>query len=94
MEDKECASKSVVHTFDDLALAVSLAGLDEVRSRGVELQAVRLVSVGRLAHQDVLQRDDASRLLVRRVLKVVEAVVVQDEPASLPTLVSAACAAT
>lgn len=45
---------SIIHTFDDFALAVSLAGLDEVCSRGVELQTVRLVSVRRLAHQDVL----------------------------------------
>ena len=38
-------------------------------------------------HRDVLEGDDASGLLVRGELEVVEAVVVQDEPAPLPALV-------
>lgn len=42
------------------------------------------------AHLNVFQWDDASRLFVRRVFKVVEAVVVEDEPAPLPRFVPAA----
>ena len=40
---------------------------------------------------NILQRDDASRLLIRRVLKVIETVVIQDEPPSLPRLIAATC---
>ena len=39
---------------------------------------------------DILERDNSSRLLVGRVLEIVQAVVVEDEPASLPRLVAAA----
>lgn len=49
-----------------------------------------LASIWNLSDPDVLERDDAARLLVGRELKIVEAVVVQDEPASLPGLVPAA----
>lgn len=40
---------------------------------------------------DVLQGNDATGLLIRGVLEVVETVVVQDEPPSLPRLVATAC---
>ena len=73
------------------ALRVRLAGLDEVvASGGVQFEAVGFVAVLHLAHLNVLQRNDSARLLVRRVLEVVEAVVVEDEPAPLPRLVASA----
>lgn len=43
-----------------------------------------------VAYRDILKRDDSARLLVGRILEVVQAVVVENEPASLPTLVSTA----
>ena len=36
-----------------------------------------------LPHPDVLQGDDAPRLLVRRELEVVQAVVIEDEPSEI-----------
>jgi hypothetical protein len=52
----------------------------------VKFEAVWLLSVLSLPHLDVFQRNDPSGLLVRSVLKVVEAVVVQDKPPPLPAL--------
>ena len=77
-------------TFDNLSLAVRLARLDELGAGGVQLEAMRLVSILHLSHLNVLQRDDAEWLLVGRVLEVVETVVVQYEPPSLPALVTSA----
>jgi hypothetical protein len=51
---------------------------------------VRLASIGHLPDPDVFEGNDSSRLLVGGELEVVEAVVVQDEPASLPRLVTTA----
>ena len=78
-------------TFHHLALRVSLARLDELGAGCVQLKAVVLLPVLGLAYLDILQRNDATRFLVRRVLKVIQAVVVQDEPATLPALDAATC---
>ena len=51
---------------------------------------MRLAPVRNFPDPDVLERDDAARLLVGGELEVVEAVVVEDEPAPLPGLVTAA----
>ena len=77
-----------MRTFDDFAFAVRLACLDELGTGSVELEAVRLVSILDLPDLDVLQWNDAAGLLVRGVLEVVEAIVVEDEPAPLPALVA------
>ena len=51
--------------------------------------SIRLNDLGESwCHLDVLQRYDAPGLLVCGELKIVETVVVQDEPASLPALVA------
>ena len=47
---------------------------------------MRLAPVRHLPDTDIFQGDDSPRLFVRREFKVVEAVVVQDEPTALPTL--------
>lgn len=78
-------------TFDDFSFAVGFACLDELGAGGVKLEAVRLVSILDLPDLDVFQGDNAARLLVRRVLEVVQAVVVEDEPAPLPALVASTC---
>lgn len=78
-------------TFNNFSFTIGLAGFNEVGAGGVEFEAVRLVSVTRLAHSNILQRDNPPRLLVRRVLEVIKTVVVQDEPAPLPALVTAPC---
>lgn len=49
---------------------------------------MRLISILDLPDLDVLQWNDAARLLVCGVLEVVEAIVVEDEPAPLPALVA------
>lgn len=77
-------------TFDNFSLAVRLARLDELGAGGVQLEAMRLMSILHLSDLNVLQRDDAARLLVGRVLEVIETVVVQYEPPSLPALVTSA----
>jgi hypothetical protein len=50
----------------------------------VKFKAVWLLSVLSLPNLDVFQRNDPPGLLVRSVLKVVEAIVIQDEPPPLP----------
>lgn len=35
-------------------------------------------------HRNVLQRNDAPRLLVRRILEIIQTIVVQNEPAAFP----------
>ena len=51
--------------------------------------SIRLNDLGQSwCHLDVLQRYDTPGLLVCRELKIVETVVIQDEPASLPALVA------
>ena len=84
------SKKKLLLTFYDLALGVCLAGLDDVVAGGEELEAVLLAAVGRVPHPDVLEGDDAPGLLVGGELEVVEAVVVEDEPAALPALVAPA----
>ena len=77
------------HTFNNFAFRVCFAGLDHFVVGGEELEAVLLRPVRHLPHPDVLQRDDAPWLLVRRELEVVEAIVVQDKPPPFPALVAA-----
>lgn len=88
--------------FDDLGAAASiqlkavrlafigdfaLADLKVIRLR---LEAANEVGRGRVTHRDVLERDDAARLLISRVFEVVQAVVIEDEPPPLPALVAPA----
>jgi len=75
--------------LNHLAITVGLAGLDHLVARAEELEAVLLTSVSHISDRDVLKWDNSSRFLVGRELEVVEAVVVEDEPSSLPTLVPA-----
>lgn len=80
-----------VLSLHHFALGVRLARFDEVRTAaGVQLEAVLLLAIARLPHGDVLQRNDAPGFFVRRVLEVVQAVVVEDEPATFPALVTTA----
>lgn len=80
-----------VLTFHHFALTVSLARFNKVRTTArVKFEAVLLLSVRALPHRNILQRNNAPRLFVRCVFEIVQAVVVQDEPAPLPTLVPAA----
>lgn len=83
--------RAKVRTFDDFSLAVGFARFDELRASGVELEAVRLVPVLDLPDLNVLEGYYAPRLLVRRVLEIVQTIVVEDEPSSLPALVTSAC---
>jgi hypothetical protein len=48
---------------------------------------MRLIAIGDLTHRYILQWNDATRLLVRGVLKVIQAIIVQDEPTTFPRLV-------
>ena len=73
------------------ARAVGLAALDDVGHLRVDLED-KLLAVLVLArpHPDVLQGDDALGHILGRVLEVVQALVVQDEPSSLPAFPVAA----
>ena len=55
--------------------------------RGNNYKGERGKQTHECAHRDVLKGDYSSRFLVGRELEVVQAVVVEDEPSSLPTLV-------
>lgn len=80
-----------VFTFDDLTFRISLARFDEVRAATrVQFETKLFLSVGALAYRYVLQGDDAARLLVGGILEIVEAVVVEDEPATFPAFVATA----
>lgn len=48
---------------------------------------------GILSYLNIFQRNNSSRFLVGGVFKVIQTVVVQDEPASLPRFVAATCRA-
>lgn len=73
-----------------LAFAVCLASLDEVRGCRIQLKAIWFIAILDLTNLNILQWNDSPGLLVSCVLKVVEAVVVEDEPPPLPGLVAAA----
>lgn len=78
-----------VFPFDDFAFRISLAGFDEVRTAAsVQFEAKLFLSVGALSYRNVLERNDTTRFFVGRVLEIVEAIVVEDEPTPLPTLVA------
>lgn len=76
-----------VLTLHNLTLAVSLTGLDKVRGGGVQFETVTLLTIMDLPHFDILQRDNPSGLLIGGVFEIIETVIVEDEPSSLPTLV-------
>lgn len=79
-----------VFTFDNFSFGVVFACLNLVIGCRVDLETVLFRFVVDLAHVHILEWYDAARLFVGRELEVVEAAVVQDEPATFPRLVAAA----
>lgn len=71
-----------------LSFGVSLARLDNVVTGRVQLKTVWLASILHRSHLDILQRYNTAWLLVSRVLKIVQAVVIQNEPSTFPGLVA------
>ena len=73
-------------------VGVSFAPLDHLASRVAEYlkHPVLAILVWQRSHLDALQGDDALGAVLSSVLEVVEATVVQDEPATLPALPAAA----
>lgn len=77
--------------FHHLALGVRLARFDKLSSAArVQLKAVLFLAVGAVAYRDIFQRNNTPRLFIGGVLKVIQAVVIEDEPAPLPALVTSA----
>lgn len=70
------------------AVRLCLTGFDDLPfvAGVVQLETVGFPRVLHLPDAQVLQRDDSPGLLIRRVFKVIEAVVGEDEPAPLPGL--------
>jgi hypothetical protein len=83
--------RKMKHTFDHLALGVGFACFDDFVICGIKLKAVGLLGVLHNADLDVFQGDDALRFFVLREFEIVEAVVFQDEPSTLPALVTTTC---
>ena len=84
---KEGAACRVVGpTLHHPALAVHLGALDGAALLCDDLKAVRTLRIRDLPDEEVLERDGALWLVVFGLLKVVEAVIDQREPALLPVL--------
>lgn len=80
-----------VLTLDHLALRIRFAGLDDFgAAAGVQLEAELLAAVLHLADRNIFERDNSPRFLVGGIFKVVQTIIVQDEPSSLPRFVSSA----
>ena len=77
----------VVALYDG-TVGIGLAALHHLAARvGEDLEdPVLPVLVGQGAHLDPLEGDDSLRSVLSRVLEVVQAAVVQNEPTSLPVL--------
>lgn len=74
--------------LDDFPFRVRFTCLNKIGAPArIQLKTVLLLSVRTFPHRNVLQGDDASRFLVRRVLEIVQTVVIEDEPPPLPALV-------
>jgi len=83
-------SVDCVLAFHHFALRVGFAGFDEVVAASrVQFETVGFVAVLNFTNLNVFQGNDSSRFFVGRVLEVIEAVVVENEPAPLPRFVSA-----
>jgi len=54
----------------------------------MQFKAMWLLAILRLSNLDIFKRNNAPRLLIRCVFKIVEAIIVQDEPTPLPAFYS------
>lgn len=74
-----------VLSLHNFTFRVGFTGFYNVRATArVQLKAVRLIPILYLPYGDILQWNNATRFLVGRVLEIVQAVVVQDEPSAFP----------
>ena len=71
-------------TFDNFAVRIRLTGLDDFVARGEKFETMRLTPFRNFSDSYVLKGYYSSRLFVRREFKVVQAIVIQNEPAALP----------
>lgn len=80
-----------VLTFDHFPFRVRFACLYEIgAATRVQLETVLLLAIGRLTYWDIFQRNNASWFFVRRKFKIVQTIIVQDEPSSFPAFVASA----
>lgn len=78
-----------VFAFDHFALRVRFASFDEIGPAArVKFKTMLLLAVGTFPHRYIFQRDNATGLFIRRVLEIIQTVIVEDKPAALPALVS------
>ena len=71
-----------------LALRICLAGLDHFVVGGEEFKAMLLRPVTHFSHPDIFQGDDTTGLLVCGELEVIQAIIVENKPASFPAFVA------
>ena len=82
---------AVMISLNDSAGTVSFASFHDITGFVIDLEGPLLpVLVIQRSDCDVLQRDDALRYVLRRVLEIVEAPVIQDKPTSLPAFPASA----
>lgn len=75
-------------SLDDATVCLRLAGLDHLIFVvwDEELEAVRFLGVIDFSDTQIFQWNNSSGFLISRVFKVVEAVICENKPASLPRL--------
>ena len=78
-------------SLDNSSIAVSFATFDDFGLLGIYLKhKLFAISIVHGSHSNVFQRNDSFRNVLRRVLEVVQATIVKDEPATLPSLPASA----
>ena len=81
----------MVISLDDCPGTVSLTSFHDITGFVIDLEGPLLpVLVIQRSDCDVLQRDDALRCCLRRVLEIIKAAVREDKPTSLPALPTSA----